>query len=231
MNTRLAPLYGSLALAIALGGCRDSSTGLLGGARTRGPSFAAASDTGGGGGPGNQVHFVANGDFGSVNWSGAFTVAASDSGGGGGGFTFGSVNVNRGGPTNSTETFLSYFIERCDEFVNCQLFGGNGLIPNRDLSGGGRSLQLNTNTSGNPNFVTFAGPPGLVSVRWEANGFFQQSFSGTSEVTFPGVMQRSTGVSSSVSANASGSVVGVVISADNAGDIGSNMNVSITVFH
>ncbi len=230
MNAHLAGLYAPLALAITFGACRDSSTGLVGGARGRGPSFATASDTGGGGGPGNQAHFVANGDFGSVNWSGGFGLSVSDTGGGGGGFTFGTLNVSRGGPTNSPETFLSYFIERCDEFFNCQFFGGNGLIPNQDFGGGGKSLQLNTNTSGNPNFFTFAGPAGVVSVRWDANGFFQQRFSGTSQVTFPGVMQSSTGVSSSESANASGSVVGVLISPDNFGSIGSNTNVSIAIF-
>lgn len=228
MNARLAGLFAPFALAVSFSACRDSSTGLLGGTRERGPSFATASDTGGGGGPGNQSHFVANGDFASVNWSGGFALTVSDTGGGGG--TFGTLSVSRGGPTNSPQTFLSYFIQRCDVFFNCQFFGGNGLIPNQDFGGGAKSLQLNTNTSGNPNFFTFAGPPGIVSVRWDANGFFQQRFSGTSQTSFPGLMQRSTGVSSSASANAGGSVVGVEISPNNSGTIGSNTSVSIAIF-
>ncbi len=232
MKTLHAGLCGALALALTFGACRDSSTGVMGGPRARSPSFATASDTGGGGGPGNQSHFMSNGDVGSVDWAGDSTATASDTGGGGGGgFTFGSLTVTRGGPTNDPETFLSYFIERCDQFFNCQFFEGSGLIPNRDLSGGGKSLQLSTNTAGNPNFSTFAGPPGLVSVRWNTNGFFAQRFSGTSEFRAPGFLQQNTGVSTSASANASGSVVGVAISPNNSASIGTSTNLSINIFH
>ena len=99
MKTLHAGLCGALALALTFGACRDSSTGVMGGPRARSPSFATASDTGGGGGPGNQSHFMSNGDVGSVDWAGDSTATASDTGGGGGGgFTFGSLTVTRGGP-------------------------------------------------------------------------------------------------------------------------------------
>src|SRR5438034_3436811 len=68
--------------------------------------------------------------------------------------------------------FLAFFFlmirrpPRSTLFPYTTLF--RSLIPNRDLSGGGKSLQLSTNTVGNPNFSTFAGPPGLVSVRWRS---------------------------------------------------------------
>ena len=226
MNARLAGLYAPLALAITFGACRDSSTGLLGGAKGGGPRFATTSDTGGGGGPGNQIHFVANGNFASVDW-----FVSDSGGGGGGGFTSGTLSVSRGGPTNSPQTFLFYFTQRCDVFFNCQVFGGNGLIPNQDFGGGAKSLQLNTNTSGNPNFFTFAGPPGLVAARWDANGFFQQRFSGTSEFSVPGFKQQSNGVSSSASANTTGSVIGVLIPPSTLGSLGSNTNVILAIFH
>src|SRR6266568_2522490 len=113
--------------------------------------------------------------------------------------------------------------------LNCQVFGGNGLIPNQDFGGGAKSLQLNTNTSGNPNFFTFAGPPGLLSARWDANGFFQQRFSGTSEFSVPGFKQQSTGVSSSASANTTGSVIGVLIPPNTLGSLGSNTNVILAI--
>ncbi len=228
MKMRLAGLCATLALAA----CKDSSTAPAAAARAAGQtaSFATAFDSGGGG-PG-QSHFVANGDFGAVNWFGFGSAIASDTGGGGGGgFTFGSLNVSRGGATNNPQSFLSYFVEQCDVFFNCNFFGGFGLIPNHDLSGGGKTFHLSTNTNGNANFVTFAGPAGLVSVDWTANGFFQQRFSGTSQISFPGFAQKSTGVSTAASANATGSVVGVSISPNNSGNIGSNTSVTIDIFH
>src|SRR5437773_4974754 len=117
MKALLAGLCGPLALALTFGACRDSSTAVREGAQTRAPSFATASDTGGGGGPGNQSHFMSNGDVGSVNWAGDSTATASDTGGGGG-----------GGPNyearavascvfgRDLEILYSYFIERCELF-------------------------------------------------------------------------------------------------------------------
>jgi len=224
MATRLAGLCATLAFAGAFGACRDSSTAPRPHATARTPNFATVSDTGGGcGGPGNQCHFVANGNFGGVSWSSGDTL-------GGGGFSFGNLNVSRGGATNNPQTFLFYFVEQCDVFFNCTFLGGSGLIANTDLSGGGKTLRLSTNTTGNPNFFTFAGPTGLISVDWQANGFFQQRQSGTLEQDFPGFRFLSTGVSTFASANAAGSVVGVSISRDNFASIGTNTNVTLNIF-
>jgi Tol biopolymer transport system component len=88
------------------------------------------------------------------------------------------------------------------------------------LSGGGNSLSLRTNTTGNPNFTTFAGPTGLVSADWRANGLFTQSSSGTNEFSFPGFTHRTHGNSTSASANATGSIVGMAIAPNSAADIG-----------
>src|SRR6266487_4481803 len=162
-------------------------------------------------------------EFRGVSWSSGDTL-------GGGGFSFGNLNVSRGGPTNHPQTFLFYFVEQCDVFFNCTFFGGSGLIPNTDLSGGGKTLRLSTNTTGNPDFFTFAGPTGLISVDWKANGFFQQRQSGTFEQDFPGSRFLSNGVSTFASANATGSVIGVSISGDNFASIGTNTNVSINIF-
>ena len=230
MNARFASLCAASALVLFTA-CKDSTTTAA--ARSAGPrpSLATVSDTGGGGGgPGNQSHFVANGNAGSVSWfvSGG-SGSPSDSGGGGGGFTFGSLGVSRGGPTNSPQTFLSYFIEQCDPFVGCTFLGGSGLIPNGDLSGGGQQLRLATNTSGNPNFFTFGGSAGLVAVDWRANGAFQQRSSGTTDLIFPGFRQHFTGVSTSSSANAAGSVVGLPVPAGSPGSIGTNQNVTIDI--
>ncbi len=224
MEARLGGLCATLAFAAACVACRDSSTAPQPRAAAPTPSFLTVSDTGGGcGGSGNQCHFVANGNFGGVSWSSGDTL-------GGGGFSFGNLNVSRGGPTNHPQTFLFYFVEQCDVFFNCTFFGGSGLIPNTDLSGGGKTLRLSTNTTGNPDFFTFAGPTGLISVDWKANGFFQQRQSGTFEQDFPGSRFLSNGVSTFASANATGSVIGVSISGDNFASIGTNTNVSINIF-
>jgi Tol biopolymer transport system component len=171
--------------------------------------------------PTTQSHFVANGDFASLSWF------ESDPAGG---FTFGSLSVSRGGPTNAPQTFLSYFVFQCDPFGSCiDVRDGFGLIPNNDLSGGSKSLSLRTNTSGNPNFVTFAGPTGPVSVDWRANGLFTQSASGTNQVSFPGFTQKSQGGSTSASANAAGSIVGAAISPNGSAGIGTNYQVTIDI--
>jgi hypothetical protein len=210
-------LIGGLAVS-----CQEAATAPRRAGNT--PRFATVADTGGGGGSG-QFHFVANGDNGSVNWSGGDTL-------GGGGFTFGFLSVGRGGSTNNPQTFLSYFIEQCDPFFNCSFSEGFGQIPNRDLSGGmsAKQLHLNTSTTGNPNFFSF-GPTGLIEVDWKANGIFKQSTSGTNQVSFPGLKELSQGNSSFASASATGSVVGVAISPFSGAQIGSNHNVTIDISH
>src|SRR2546429_8427123 len=158
MNLRFASVCAASALGYLLSACKDSTTTPAAQAAGPRPSLATVSDTGGGGGgPGNQSHFVANGNAGSVNWfvSGG-SGSPSDSGGGGGGgggFIFGSLGVSRGGPTNSPPKVLSYFLEQCDPFVGCPLFGGNGLIPDGGLSGGRPPLPPPPPTPGQPPFL------------------------------------------------------------------------------
>ncbi len=222
MNLRFASLCAASALGYLLSACKDSATTPAAQAAGPRPSLATLSDTGGGGGgPGNQLHFVSNGTSAFVQWSTS----------GSPGLVFGSLSVGRGGSTNNPQTFLSYFIERCDPFVGCTVSGGSGLIPNNDLSGGGQQLHLGTNTSGNPNFFTFGGPSGLITIDWSANGAFQQRFSGTSDFIFPGFRQHTTGVSTSASANAAGSVVDVSVPPFSSGNIGTNQNVIIDISH
>ncbi len=232
MNPRFATLCAALALAQILAACnKDAATAP--GRTLQGPSMAAAADTGGGGGGPGQSHFVANGDFGGVNWFSFTAGAPADSGGGGGGgFTFGSLSVNRGGSVSNPQAFLLYFVEQCDGFFFCTFLDGFGTIPARDVSGGGgKQLHLSTNTSGNPNFFTFGGPAGLVTVDWSANGAFTQRSTGTSDVTFPGFRQHVTGVSTSASANTSGNVVGIPIPPRSPGNVGANQSVTIDIVH
>ena len=72
MNIRTLIQWSGLALVPVFGACKDSTTTPAAQANGPRPSLATTTDTlpGGGGGPGNQTHFVANGDFGYVNWFG-----------------------------------------------------------------------------------------------------------------------------------------------------------------
>src|SRR6266566_955275 len=118
MNIRTLIRWAALALVPVFGACKDSTTTPAAQANGPRPSFATASDTlpGGGGGPGNQTHFISNGDFGSTSWFSSTGGATSDSGGGGGGFTFGELSVSRGGSVTNPQAFLFYFIEQCNGF-------------------------------------------------------------------------------------------------------------------
>ncbi len=138
MSAHVERLCGTVALIATFVACRDSSTALQQPAVGAAPSFAIAGETSTT--SGNQSHFTAQGDFANVSWSTS----------GDGGFILGVLGVDRGGPPNDPQTFLTYFIEQCDNSFNCSLSGGAGLIPNQDLGVSGKSVELNTNTAGNP---------------------------------------------------------------------------------
>jgi hypothetical protein len=229
MYSRFGRWAVALTAGAVLGACQESSAPR---AESSGPRFSTASDTGGGGGGGGtQVfHFVANGDAGSVNW---FNFAGDSLGG----FTYtiGYLNVARGGSTKSPLTFLDYSIYQfgCDPYWNCfyNLIGaGYGIIPNRDLSGGGKQLQLSTNTANDPSFFVYWGGGGQISVKWNSNGFGQISSSGTTSYRFGNFTYFSQGSSSYASANASGSVVGIPIAPNPYAQTGSNHNVTLAIY-
>ncbi len=229
MKLRMTRLSAALALLGPFAGCKDSSSAPAA-SRAAGqtPTFATAADSGGG--PG-QSHFIANGTSGSVNWTVFAGAPAPGDTGGGGGFTFGQLNVSRGGTVNQPQTFLFYVVQQCDAFFSCSFMEGSGLIPNSDLSDAGQQLRLATNTTGNPDFFTYGGPTGLVAVAWKANGLFEQRSSGTLEQISPGFRQHFSGASSAVSADAAGSVVGLPVPPASPGTIGTNHSVSIQISH
>lgn len=213
-------LLGAIGLA-----CRDAAS-----APTR-PSFAVANDTTPGGCTSNACQFNAFGDAAGANWSGSSTVVASDTGGGGGGggVVFGSLSVSRGGSPTAQETFLFYSIVECGAFGCFTVAGGFGTIPNGDFSASGPTYQLNTNTAGNAGFFTFAGAPGQIAAEWRGDGLFESRFTGTSQVTSPGVRQQSSGQTSYQSATATGSVIGFAVPAGTSGQISHDHQVRITI--
>src|SRR6266699_1941440 len=72
--------------------------------------------------------------------------------------------------------------------VHCDRSGGPAEREEVGIAAGvgGEVQLLAANTSGNPNFFTFGGPPGSITVDWRANGAFQQRSSGTSAPSFAG---------------------------------------------
>jgi hypothetical protein len=218
MTTRRAA-WSVLLLALALGACRDSTA-----AHSPPPALAVAA------GQPTQTSFVSNGAFGNLSW---FTTNPDGS------FTFGFLDVNRGDAVSNPRTFLFYVVVQCTPSFFCvEIEGGNGLISNSDLSGGGKELHLRTNTSGNPDFFVFAGSGGMVTADWVANGVFSHRGNGVNLITMPAdtltadatrSMIRQQGTFTSTSADASGGIVGVSIPPGSFAWQGTNHNVTITI--
>ncbi len=220
MRTNRAALY-AVALATLIAGCQDSAPP----PGPDGPDFGVTSST-------TQYHFVANGQFGYVNWYQYDTLGSW--------FTYGTVNASRGGTTGNPQTWMEYYVVQCDWYSCYYLEAGYGLIPNRDLSGGGGRLHLSTNTDGNPNFYVWAGSGGQLSVDWQSNGLYSSSWSGTTQydyaaacdsvACYSGYKHRSQGKSTNTSASASGSVVGVALPLTGDAWIGTNRQVTIDIY-
>jgi hypothetical protein len=229
MATYLLRIAGSMLALVALWSCEDAPTN-EGGKPDRQstpsdpagtPAFSATA------GQASTFHFTSNGDFGEVSWF------AQD---GAGNSSFGFVFVTRGGLPKNTVTFLFYDVTVCDPSFFCSEQFGNGPIPNGDLSGGGQALKpltLATNTANNPNFENVGGPGGQVTVEWVNNSLSQTRSTGTSETRFENVILRTEGTSISVSATATGSVVGTTIPSASDGfvdaDFGSNQGVTVNI--
>jgi hypothetical protein len=211
-------------IAAAVVACRDAASSP---AR---PSFGVnAADTLPGGCTDRVCQFKASGNFASISWTTQLSGATtSDTGGGGGGGTvqFGSVSVSRGG---DQQTFLSYGVVECSPFFCNEVAAGFGAIPNTDFDTKGKSYRVSTNTAGNPNFFTFAGSPGAMSIEWTANGLFSQRFNGTTRTTQPGFSEQQAGQSDNQSASATGNVVGFAIGVGGFGQISSNHDVRISI--
>lgn len=221
MKTHIAwSSVGFLTLAVALA-CRDAGQSAR---AIAGPSLAIATDTGPGGGcdqPGNQCHFVANGDIVNAYW---FAVSEDV-------VRFGGVQAYRVGSVNSPEVFLEYSFTECDLSYSCTLvLAGYGLIPESALSGNVNRMTLSVNTGDVPGFFTYAGPTGVVSIDWEGNGILRQSGTGTFERSEPGFRERTSGTFSNVSAVATGTIMGSPVPAAYSAQIGTSRNVTIDIF-
>jgi hypothetical protein len=203
--------------------CRDVSQS------PGGPNFSTVADTGPVGCTAAQCHFNTRGAAASVSWFDPGTsVSPGDTGSGGGGVqVYGYVSVSR----STSETLLFYGVTECRPWGCSTVRGGFGTIPNGDFTGSGNSMQLSTNTTGNPNFFTYAGSTGPIATTWTANGLFASHSNGTSQLIQPGLREQTTGQSDDLSATASGTVVAYPIFAANFGNISTSHNVSIVINH
>lgn len=226
MTLRLASLLPLFTLAANVG-CRDAASSP---AR---PNFEfTATDTLPGGCTDRVCNFQTAGNSAFVSWSTQLSGSApSDTGGGGGGGTiqFGSAGVSRGGERGEQQTFFNYGVVECSPFFCTQVAGGFGTIPNADFNTLGQSYRVSTNTAGNPNFFTFAGSPGVVTIEWTPNGLFSTRFNGTSRITQPGFSQQQAGQTEDQSASATGNLVGFSIGVVGFATISSNHDVRITI--
>lgn len=221
MRSLITPSLTLLVAATTLVACRDAGNKL-----TR-PNFDAISDTSSGCGPG-VCQFNTSGASGQTTW---FIGTAPDSGGGGFSYQYGGISVSRGGSPSNPQVFLQYEMGSCNQFSCTTLRAGYGTIPVGDFSGNGGALSVNTNTTGNANFYTYAGPTGVVTASWQSTGIYQVSSNGTQTITTPTFRQRSVGQSDFTYASTSGSIVGLSIPSQNSGSISSNRSVSITISH
>lgn len=168
-----------------------------------------------------SYRFVGNGKAGYVTWD---TQDAD------GVRYIGYLQVIRGGSTKDPQTFLYYSVARCtDEYCYSPeyLAGGDGLIPNPDVSGSPNQLRLNTNTTDNPNFNVWAGARGEVSAAWQASGIAQSSFSGVGTIENPWFSHRQQGQWTSAFADATANIGGYVIPSGAFGQIQTNHTVTI----
>jgi hypothetical protein len=220
---RAAPLLAFLSVVPALA-CRESE------ARMIRADFGVVADTIPGGCERNACQFNAFGDAAFVSWFISGTGVASDTGGGGGGTQqFGNASVSRGGTLANPETFLSYNVVECGPFFCTSIAGGFGQIPNGDFNANGSTYRLTTNTADNPNFFTFVGQTGVVTIEWTGNGLFESHFNGSRQFTTPDSREHQAGQSMDKSATATGDVVGFSIAPGNSGSISRSHEVKITI--
>jgi hypothetical protein len=195
-------------MGIVKGLCLSALLGIIGlsGART-----AAAAEV---------THFGANGDFATVN---SFDAVPLD------------LSVTKNSNGNNASTNLFFNRSTCDD-NGCSGIFGFGSIPNGDFTAGPGSARLNTNLAANPGFSvfsyvndyvngTFTQTPitgGIVAIDWKSIPRNSTKQTGESTITSNGFSIHTSGSSSFVRANATGSFFGIPLSGAGQNAIGTN---------
>jgi hypothetical protein len=130
-----------------------------------------------------------------------------------------------------------YDYEYC-YYANYTYSNGYGSIPIRDFSVGKKTAELHTDVAKDPNFSATtctqngcSAATGKIDVSWAANGYYSHTTSGTSTTTYAwgsaSYTSRSSGTSSSSSANVDGQLLGTTL--QNAyGEINTSQGASVS---
>jgi hypothetical protein len=136
------------------------------------------------------------------------------------------LDVSRGGPKQTPQTWLSY--EVYDHCANWELVGyGYGNVPNSTFTTGNKRAELSVSTGNTPGLFTF-GATGAISVSFAQDGAYQQSFTGHSTVSYPGTTIRWHGSSSFATAGVAGTLLGVDVT-QVSGEIGEGRDRQMTI--
>ena len=185
-----------LVAGLLLGGCEDQASNPEPTAPTAPAIFSAAAGA-------HVTRFSSHGPMAQVG----FFIPENET------VLIGSVNVLRGGPATGQQTFLYYSIMRCDVMGECNTLNeGNGLIRNRDFVVRGQTMTLHTNTdpSVSPGFEQ-TGSGGPILLQWKQTSAFKGDFRGSARIRSGGTIVHSESVSTSSSATASGTLLGLLL--------------------
>ncbi len=216
-----APMpYLAIAVATLLAACHDRSSPT----ERSDPAFSvnANNDT-----TGRPSHYAANGATAYLSWY----AYGGDSLGYG--YFSGYLSASRVGPVTDEWTEVSWSVTTCDEYWYCRGTGGYGTVPANVLTGGGGGpLRLAFDPEAYPGYLWVWGDSlGPVDITWRGNNQVTQRSSGTSEYSYPGYTFRSTGVTESSSAFATGTIGVVAVPSWAYATVGTNHNVTITFSH
>jgi hypothetical protein len=118
------------------------------------------------------------------------------------------VNVSKGGPNGTEETFLNYYA--FDGCTNTEIASGYGRIANAAFVVTGKSATLNTTPGSNSSLpFTMQGATGSISLTFKRTGLFTYAFAGHTIWESGTVVVRTHGAYTYADASVAGSVVGL----------------------
>jgi hypothetical protein len=186
-------------------------------------SAALTSDSGGGppdSGPIFRIH--GTGDYASFSFQ-LWDSTAS--------FAYGYVSVYQDRSGATRQTWLTFFVSRCDAMFNCRNDAGYGPIPDGDFQGsahGGLRLATNTSLEFNPDMVLWSGSGGPLDLSWRPNGLVSVRSQSTMTQQYGPLRWHSTGGWTNASAWVAGTALDMpVVNVE--GSVGSYQNASIQI--
>jgi len=144
------------------------------------------------------------------------------------------VWISRAAPGPNARAHLSLYGSECTQSgpewwdYECSYFQGWGTVPAQDVSGGFSSgLRVHTDLRGNSDFWLWGTEPGIVSVEFRRNGWYETNYTGTMEQRWGHYVTRHSGPRRSASATATGEVLGISVPEYGGGDLFSGRGVTL----